>query len=326
METINERNVKLTFEEVKPGGSSYFVQGHGINKLGSFVLAGKATKKGAGRTFAIKMTKTYVNQCPTVASVNVKRSVNPAGGAVTSAKDGHESDDKSTESTKNMTSDDGTSGEDQSNGLGDSGHPLYEQSCVEKEEVDNPSLQKNQVKDGDDNSEAEMSSLQAHPLEREREDSEAPSPAASMASKPDFSEPETEEIPPPAKFFELGVVSLIGKLSHVGENQTIKGIWAPSYEEGLEMPDLCSDFEYKSESAVEAKGGGEPASGSFTGWFDEDDERIEENDLTIQFKENSEGYFNLEGSCCNKLGRYELSGLLKRDGTCILFKHTVDSL
>ena len=329
-ETIDERDVEIAFEEVKPGGSSYFVHGHGINKLGSFMLAGKATKKGTG-TFALKMTKTYVNKYPSTSSLHDKRSVKPAGGTVTPAKDGDQSDERSTESTKNMTPDAETLGEDRFNGLGDSGYSLDEQSCVENDVASDPSSQENPVNDDDDTPEAEMGSLEVHPLEREQEDSEAPRPAATdhgMVSKPDVSQ---EVLPPPAKIFQLGVVSLIGKITsdyQINDDyQIIEGIWAPSYEDGIEMPELCGAFQYKSDSASVLNGGGEPASGSFTGWFDEeDDERIEEKDLTIQFKKNSEGYYNLEGSCCNKLGRYKLSGLLKGDGTCIIFKHTVDIL
>jgi len=131
----------------------------------------------------------------------------------------------------------------------------------------------------------------------------------------------------PARVFKCGVGSYFGNFADSGTYQTIKGIWAPSYEDGLEMPELCLGFEYRSKSADGVDGDGEPVSGSYTGWFDDDgDEKIEENDLTIRFKKNSGGYYNLEGSCCNKYGRHVLTGVRKRDGdgTCIIFKHTVE--
>ena len=44
---------------------------------------------------------------------------------------------------------------------------------------------------------------------------------------------------PTARIFKLGVGSYFGQFSNSGTDQTIKGIWAPSYEDGLEMPELC---------------------------------------------------------------------------------------
>jgi len=49
--------------------------------------------------------------------------------------------------------------------------------------------------------------------------------------------------------------------------------------------------------------------------------KIAERDVTLKFRENSEGYHNVEGRGSNIYGKYSITGTLDKEGTITLFRH-----
>jgi len=146
----------------------------------------------------------------------------------------------------------------------------------------------------------------------------------------------SEELPPPCKSHDYGVISLRGKLvRHTSPNlgftdvtHKITGVWANSLEFILKDPEnkngLCNAFQYEHKTSNGSDSF--PLSGKYTGWFHLKDEignnpEIPEKDITLKFKKNNAGYHNVEGKGSNVFGKYTITGTLTEDGTITLFRH-----
>jgi hypothetical protein len=144
-----------------------------------------------------------------------------------------------------------------------------------------------------------------------------------------------EQLPPPTKSFPSGVVCLRGTLLNepspdhqLGLHEhvhRIRGVWAS----GLDvLDDVHNQFEY--EHKTSSVGQKVPVSGRYSGWFElkQDDasvQRIQERDVTLKFKTNNQGYYNVEGKGSNVFGRYTISGTMKTTDTgehvVTIFRH-----
>lgn len=152
----------------------------------------------------------------------------------------------------------------------------------------------------------------------------------------------TKKKPPPTKLIPSGVVCLRGNLAQETRDGTavhiITGLWSMGLDKILADPDnelgLCSDFEYehKKESgesstatAEAASASAFPPSGTYTGSFMINNAgvktKVEEKDVVLNFVENSDGYYNVEGTGSNSFGKYTISGTLSTEGVITIYRH-----
>lgn len=103
----------------------------------------------------------------------------------------------------------------------------------------------------------------------------------------------------------------------------IMGLWALKGPAQIrDNPETCEKFEY------EHKCSGDktvfPLSGRYTGFFYVSDAgqktKVAERDVTLKFKLNAEGSWNVEGKGSNFYGKYNITGMLEKDGTLTLFR------
>ena len=143
---------------------------------------------------------------------------------------------------------------------------------------------------------------------------------------------DVEAKPPPTELPTEGVC-LRGKLVRNTSDELsldnaavhrITGLWAMKRSIIEEEPDKCEKFEY------EHKCSGDsivfPLSGRYTGFFYVSEvpgerTKIAERDVTLKFRENNEGYHNVEGRGSNIYGKYSITGTLDKEGTITLFRH-----
>ena len=146
-----------------------------------------------------------------------------------------------------------------------------------------------------------------------------------------------QELPPPAKSYPTAVVCLRGKLvRHTSPNlgftdvvHKITGLWGTGLDQILADPDntkgLCNTFQYEHKCSNEKDSF--PLSGKYTGWFYLKNEltgentKIPERDILLKFRENSEGYHNVEGKGMNAFGKYSITGTLTTEGVITIFRH-----
>lgn len=157
---------------------------------------------------------------------------------------------------------------------------------------------------------------------------------SSLALAP--SEPDSGPLPPPATSFATGVVCLRGKIhqetsAELGIEDVvyrISGMWSTGLDKIMEDPDntrgFCNRFEYEHKSSQPSST--LPVSGRYSGWFDLSAEdgsrtRINERDVTLKFRKNSEGYHNVEGKGSNVFGKYSITGTLTADHVLTIFRH-----
>mmetsp|Transcript_7582 Transcript_7582/g.15242 ORF Transcript_7582/g.15242 Transcript_7582/m.15242 type:complete len:1299 (-) Transcript_7582:1091-4987(-) len=143
-------------------------------------------------------------------------------------------------------------------------------------------------------------------------------------------------LPPPSESFPANVVCLRGKLEKVagdgllGENTVhrVSGLWSSGLNLIEGDPDnskgMCNKFEYEHRAMVGTDAF--PISGKYAGWFyvtGEDGQRtqIMERDVTLKFRKNSEGYYNIEGRGANVFGKYSITGTLSKDSVLTIFRH-----
>jgi len=144
-------------------------------------------------------------------------------------------------------------------------------------------------------------------------------------------------LPDPSPVYDKGIVCLRGKLLKEeantvgpmeGGTHRITGMWASGLNLLLDDPDnkrgLANRFEYEHKSSVPSKVF--PISGKYTGWFDltNDDgsrTKISERDVTLKFRKNKAGAYNVEGKGSNLFGRYSISGSLSSDNVITIFRH-----
>ena len=141
--------------------------------------------------------------------------------------------------------------------------------------------------------------------------------------------------PPPSESFPSGVVCLRGKVSRDASDQSgvvhkVSGLWAIGLDLILADPEnkrgLCNKFEYEHRGTVPTEIF--PISGRYTGWFNLSNEdgtrtRIPEKDVTLKFKKNSEGYYNVEGKGSNAFGKYNITGSMDNENVITIFRHFV---
>ena len=144
--------------------------------------------------------------------------------------------------------------------------------------------------------------------------------------------------PPPTKLISTGVVCLRGKLvRNTVEGisldtycvHKITGMWSMGLDKILADPENtkgeCNNFEYehKASGGVTAF----PLSGKYNGSFLVNaphggaKTKIEEKNVMLKFRENNEGYHNVEGKGSNVWGKYSITGTLTKDGEITLFRH-----
>jgi hypothetical protein len=87
---------------------------------------------------------------------------------------------------------------------------------------------------------------------------------------------------------------------------------------------LCNRFEYEHKSSVPSQTF--PISGRYRGWFDLSQEdgtraRINERDITLRFRKNDAGCYNIEGRGSNVFGKYSITGTLTQDDVITIFRH-----
>ena len=173
-------------------------------------------------------------------------------------------------------------------------------------------------------------------------DSGSGSGSGSGGTKPNPSGSETsfqapiappEPLPPPSAPHPSNVVSLRGEITPTSSAQdgvihSVSGMWSSGLDIILADPSnsrgLCNQFEYEYRGTNPTSAF--PISGKYTGWFNLTGEdgtrnRIPERDVTLKFKKNSEGFWNVEGKGSNMFGKYTISGTLDRDRIITIFRH-----
>ncbi len=142
-----------------------------------------------------------------------------------------------------------------------------------------------------------------------------------------------ESLPEPSTPCPSGVVCLRGKIARDSSAQdgvvhSVSGMWSsgldviesdPNNERGL-----CNQFEYEYRGTVATDAF--PISGKYTGWFnltidDGTRTRIPERDVTLKFKKNNKGFYNVEGRGSNMFGKYSITGTLDNENVITIFRH-----
>jgi len=143
-------------------------------------------------------------------------------------------------------------------------------------------------------------------------------------------------LPPPSESYEKNVVCLRGKIykeesEELGSNLVvyrIHGMWSSGLDLVLADPQnvrgFCNRFEYEHKGSVLSASF--PVSGRYSGWFDLNVEdgtkkKIVEKDVTLRFRKNNAGYFNVEGKGSNAFGKYSITGTLTQDHVITIFRH-----
>lgn len=182
---------------------------------------------------------------------------------------------------------------------------------------------------------------------RKRYEPSAPPPAASSLSS-SAKRPESAlgtaangadaggPLPDPSPSYDSGVVCLRGKIvkqtsADLGSTEMvhrITGYWSSGLNFILADPEntrgLLSKFEYEHKSMVPSAAF--PVSGKYSGWFDlmaEDGNRmrINESNVTLKFRKNNAGHFNVDGKGSNVYGKYSITGTLNNDDVITIFRH-----
>jgi hypothetical protein len=143
-------------------------------------------------------------------------------------------------------------------------------------------------------------------------------------------------LPPPSESYERNVVCLRGKLYKEDSEELgstvvvyrIHGMWSSGLDLVLADPQnvrgLCNRFEYEHKSST--PNASFPVSGRYSGWFDLNVEdgtkkKIVEKDVTLRFRKNSSGFYNVEGKGSNAFGKYSITGTLAEDNVITIFRH-----
>ncbi|GFH45184.1 hypothetical protein CTEN210_01658 [Chaetoceros tenuissimus] len=140
-------------------------------------------------------------------------------------------------------------------------------------------------------------------------------------------------LPDPSKEHPTGVVALRGKITHMSSAQDgvvhrVSGMWSSGLDIIKSDPEnkrgLCNSFEYEYRGTVATEAF--PISGKYTGWFNLTGEdgtrnRIPERDVTLKFKKNNAGFWNVEGKGSNMFGKYNITGTLDKENVITIFRH-----
>lgn len=143
-------------------------------------------------------------------------------------------------------------------------------------------------------------------------------------------------LPPPSQSHPSHVVCLRGKMSRqesddLGVTEVvhrISGMWASGLDlieaDPQNLRGLCNRFEYEHKMSV--ANDVFPLPGRYTGWFDLSQTdgtrtRISERDVTLKFRKNNAGFYNVEGRGSNSFGKYKITGTLSTDNVLTIFRH-----
>jgi len=143
----------------------------------------------------------------------------------------------------------------------------------------------------------------------------------------------TEPLPEASEPIPSGVVCLRGKIARDSSAQdgvvhNVSGMWSSGLDVIESDPDnnrgLCNRFEYEYRGTVATEAF--PISGKYTGWFNLTTEdgtrtRIPERDVTLKFKKNNAGHYNVEGRGSNLFGKYNITGSLDSENQITIFRH-----
>ena len=170
---------------------------------------------------------------------------------------------------------------------------------------------------------------------------------SSKASMDKFENTDPSLLPPPSPI-DKNVVCLRGKLVRgtegdhdpagihdslplLGSSENlihkISGMWSSGIDYLLLDPEntngMCNRFEYEHKSSN--PNAPFPVSGRYSGWFDLNNDaggktKINEKDITLRFRKNNAGYYNVEGKGSNAFGKYTITGTLK-DDVVTIFRH-----
>mmetsp|Transcript_7110 Transcript_7110/g.13449 ORF Transcript_7110/g.13449 Transcript_7110/m.13449 type:complete len:1377 (+) Transcript_7110:406-4536(+) len=142
-----------------------------------------------------------------------------------------------------------------------------------------------------------------------------------------------EPLPDPSEPYPSNVVCLRGKIEPSSSAQDgvvhrVSGMWSSGLDNILADPEnkrgLCNEFEYEYRGTFATDEF--PISGKYTGWFNLTDgdgtrNRIPERDVTLKFKKNNAGFYNVEGKGFNMFGKYNITGTLDKDNIITIFRH-----
>ena len=142
-----------------------------------------------------------------------------------------------------------------------------------------------------------------------------------------------EPLPDPSPPHESNVICLRGRIMPTSSAQDgvvhlVSGMWSSGLDMILADPDnkrgLCNEFGYEYRGTV--ANDTFPISGKYTGFFRLTDEkgntsRIPERDVTLKFKKNNAGFYNVEGRGANIFGKYNISGTMDTDNIITIFRH-----
>jgi hypothetical protein len=142
-----------------------------------------------------------------------------------------------------------------------------------------------------------------------------------------------EPLPDPSTPYPSNVVCLRGKIEPSSSAQDgvvhrVSGMWSSGLDNILADPEnkrgLCNEFEYEYRGTFASDEF--PISGKYTGWFNLTDgdgtrNRIPERDVTLKFKKNNAGFYNVEGKGFNMFGKYNITGTLSNDNIITIFRH-----
>lgn len=141
--------------------------------------------------------------------------------------------------------------------------------------------------------------------------------------------------PPPSPSFPKDVVCMKGTVRRITEDDgvpqvmhKIRGLWSGGLDILLDDPKnekgLCNSFDYEHRCTLPTDVF--PLSGRYTGWFlltqpDGSRVTVQERDVNLKFKKNSDGYYNVEGRGSNGFGKYTISGTMSKDNEITIFRH-----
>ena len=148
-----------------------------------------------------------------------------------------------------------------------------------------------------------------------------------------YVQPVDEPLPEPSTCHASTVVCLRGEIAPSSSAQDgvvhrVSGMWSSGLDVILADPDnkrgLCNQFEYEYRGTVATNAF--PISGKYTGWFNLTGEdgtrnRIPERDVTLKFKKNNGGFYNVEGRGSNMFGKYNITGTLSKENVITIFRH-----
>ena len=180
-------------------------------------------------------------------------------------------------------------------------------------------------------------SLAVPPVLEEKKDKKSKDKKRKLGDSAHSSVVNQQDLPPPTDLHPTGVICLRGKLvRHTSADLSldntiihrIKGVWAMGMDKILADPDNskgeCNKFEYEHKCSGDSTVF--PLSGRYIGSFYVNTDansktKVAEKDVILKFRENNEGYHNVEGKGSNYYGKYTITGTLDKEGIITIFRN-----